>query len=70
MLIDFLHKTSALLLATATALAMTAAAAEIPADMQIIEAETFDTSKSTLWRVKPHFTGWYGGTPSGGKFLA
>ena len=70
MLIDFLRKTSALLLAGATALAMTAAAAEIPADMQIIEAETFDTSNSTLWRVKPHFIGWYGGTPSGGKFLA
>ena len=61
-----LKKLSLLLFAAATALT----AKEIPADLQVIEAESFDNSQAPQWRVKAHFRGWYGGIPSNGHFLA
>ena len=42
--------------------------AALPDGAQVIEAESLKAESG--WQVKKHFTGWYGGRPSGNYFLA
>ena len=48
---------------------MLALNAALPEGAQVIEAETL-RPENDAWKVKKHFTGWYGGRPSRGSFLA
>ncbi|MBQ9338582.1 MAG: hypothetical protein IJS14_14925 [Lentisphaeria bacterium] len=43
--------------------------AALPEGSQVIQAESLKTDNDA-WKVKKHFSGWYGGRPSGNSFLA